>query len=1278
MISDDIPSKNLTLLFPPLIILLIFIVFPFEVKASGLTLHQLFSSHMVLQHDADDPIWGWASPGTMVTVKVYDQNSVLLQTKTGTSGADSKWIVTVGPFGLVANNAAYSITISDGTTTITVGDVLIGDVLLCTGQSNMQYSLNTIGVTNLSAEIADAQNYPNIRCFTVPTISAFTPQTNLPPGTTWQVTSWSTVGNFSATAYFTARELYKQQRVPVGMLCSSWAGSAIKSWLNTNYASTIADFTNPSFDDTATVTGRDTISGPYNAMIAPLAPFQIKAVEWYQGESDVSWPERYSRLLPGLISTWRAQFGQPNLPFIIIQLSSINGAQTLPVETGSWAELREAQEKAVRSDPYSRLVTTIDIGAGQLHPTDKQDVGLRAAWAAADLIYGLSSVDQPPIMTNAVISGSSIICTFKNVGAGLMVGTKSLYPLSPAQLSASGSLDGFAISGSDKVFYTANAAITASNQVTVFSPSVPAPVAVRYAWGGNPVGNLYNKITDGSGNVTNGIPAGCFRNDPVNLLQVTVGAGTGYYASNQVVSISGSNLVAETFLNWSGDTNLLSGFFVSSATATQAQEYVSVLANYQITGAPPGFNGIPYPSAAYLNWTPLPSAHYNIKRSTSSGGPYSLLTSNVNSANYTDNNLAPGTTYYYIIAATNRFGEGPYSSQISVVPGSGISVGTKNWDANGVALPSPSDGSGNWFGSSNWWNGATNVTGYWSGNSLDSASFGAGVSGIYMVDLDGSSVSASNLTFTSSGYTLTNGSITLLGTTSIVVNAGVTTTLQNSLTAQGTISVGAGGKLSLMNGAAMNGSLMFKGGGTVDLNSGAFSGANFTFWTQTPVTLEAADLTTARFLIGYAGNSTFTVNDSTARVSTTAGGDSLIGRAGNIGIFDLKAGSVAMTGAVNDNLRICFDSISKGTLSIEGGSFNLGNNTVFINSGGTGSSGSGTLNITGGTLTAGSVQFGGGGAYSAGSTATFNMSGGTFWVGAGGIATNYTGTLATVIQLSGGTIGASSTWSSSMAMNFNNPNGITFQAADAGNNAKDISLSGSLSGTAGLTKTGSGVLMLAGTNRFTGPVLIDGGTLSILATNNTLRSYINNGSILKVGLIAAGTSLPAGSMVFNGNSPQLTFDVAKTGNATVPVITCGDLTMNTNVTIDITNAPTSGTSALIAYTGARTGAGKFLAGTVPPNASIVDDIHTKIVSLTYLPPSPPLISPIHFVGSSVILSGSGGAPFSAYRVLWSTNIAAPTEMWLPVWSNTFDADGQFNANLQINSNPINFYQLVTP
>jgi sialate O-acetylesterase len=212
--------------------------------------HQLFSSNMELQRDASDPIWGWVTPGNTVTVTVQDQNSNVIQTTNPTAGSDGRWQANIGPFGLVTNSAAYTITIaSAGQTTVTLTNVLIGDGWLCSGQSNMAFSKKTIGVINSAQEDADSINYTDLRVITVPQVEATTPQTTLTSGF-WSVIGPASATNITATGYFTAREIYKRQHIPIGILCSAQGGTEIENWVNLQFALSVSDFVLTYFDQT--------------------------------------------------------------------------------------------------------------------------------------------------------------------------------------------------------------------------------------------------------------------------------------------------------------------------------------------------------------------------------------------------------------------------------------------------------------------------------------------------------------------------------------------------------------------------------------------------------------------------------------------------------------------------------------------------------------------------------------------------------------------------------------------------------------------------------------------------------------------------------------------------------------------------------------------------------------------------------------------------------------------------------------------------------------------
>ncbi|MEI8037631.1 MAG: sialate O-acetylesterase [Verrucomicrobiota bacterium] len=655
--------------------------------------HPLLTSHMVLQRDAADPLWGWTTAGNTVTVTVRDETSATAQNKTAVADANGRWQVAVGPFGLVANNAAYSVTIAaTGQTTATLTDILIGDVFLCSGQSNMAHTVSEYaGMESqpglFDADIAASANN-NIRHFSVSGTSSYTPLLT-PGGGPWNVAGTTTTGAFSATGYFMARELFRMQGVPIGIINASVGGTPVSRWVDSAFAAGFADYTQAIFDQTS---ASGAVSSLFNGMIAPLAPLRIRAAAWYQGESDAATPDQYARALPAMMSAYRSNFAQPNLPFLIIQLPNYQTRATLPAETGSWAELREAQLNTVVNDPNSRVVTTIDIGdAINLHPTDKPDVGLRAAWAAADLVYGQSGVSQGPIFTGASVSGSTMRCSFSNVGAGLMVGSKpmgtlttgiTLYPtpLSPVQQVTGGTLTGFAICGSNKVYYAAGAVIdAATNTVVVASASVPSPVAVRYGWANNPACNLYNQITDTGGTVVDGLPASPFRSDPVSKLNVNAGSGTGFFALGAPQPVAANTLTGQTFDHWSGDTSCLSATTSTPVTGTLAQAYQAVLANYRVTGSPAALSGTPQNRQVKLAWTAISGLHYNLKRAATSGGPYTTVAANLTGvATYVDTAVASGSTYYYVVSAIGLMGEGPDSAQINTGPLLSIQVTTGN------------------------------------------------------------------------------------------------------------------------------------------------------------------------------------------------------------------------------------------------------------------------------------------------------------------------------------------------------------------------------------------------------------------------------------------------------------------------------------------------------------------------------------------------------------------------------------------------------------------------
>ncbi|HTJ79865.1 MAG TPA: discoidin domain-containing protein [Rariglobus sp.] len=621
--------------------------------------HQLFSNNMVLQRDTVDPVWGWTTPGAAVSVTINGQ------TVNATADANGRWEADVGPF--PANSSGYTLQVT-GPQSKTFTNVLVGDVFLCSGQSNMAFNLS--GVINSAAEIADAANYPNIRCFSVPTINSLTPQDNLTNGSWNPAGSGSTAG-FTAVGYFMAREMYKHNpAIPIGIVAAPWSGSVIESWINRPTSEGIADFTQKLYDQDAIGIGSDgtvagdanPVTGHYNGLIYPLASFKFKAAVWYQGESNQGRGEQYQRMLPLMLSNWRALFGA-NLPFVIVQIVTQSGTNT------GFADIREADEKVVAADPTrTRFVTTLDLGTSDfnLHPPDKQDVGQRVSWAMRNLIYSENIAYQPPTLSSSTVNGGSITCTFANVGSGLMVGTKdSLTPLSPVQEVVGGTVNGFIIAGADHVFKPATATITGTNTVSVSSTAVASPLYVRYAWADHSDANLYAKITDANGNA-NGLPVSSCRNDPTWKLSANFASGGVVdYSQGLQHTLTATVPSGMVFHHWSGDTTLLSGSG-SSVTATVSQRYVSVRAEFQITSTPV-FTVSAEVGRNAINWVPFTATgiHYNIKRATSSGGPFTNIAANlISKSHYEDTNVADGVTYYYTVVGVNEIGEGPLGTPV--------------------------------------------------------------------------------------------------------------------------------------------------------------------------------------------------------------------------------------------------------------------------------------------------------------------------------------------------------------------------------------------------------------------------------------------------------------------------------------------------------------------------------------------------------------------------------------------------------------------------------------
>ena len=446
----------------------------------------IFSDNMVLQRDASIRIWGWAGQDERVTVILGDQKQV------ARTGRDGQWEVNLSP---MEAGGPFNMRV-EGSNSLEFNNILIGDVWVCSGQSNMEWPVNRSA--NPETEIKNA-SYPEIRLFTVPRTTGMSPADDLEGGE-WLECSPESIPSFSAVGYYFGRHIHRESGVPVGLLHSSWGGTVAETWISRETIASLDDFSdmleNTGNEDPDKIQAET--PGPnsfpsllYNGMINPITPFSIKGIIWYQGESNAGRAYQYREIFPALIADWRKQWGQDELPFLFVQLANFMAPVSEPAES-DWAELREAQAMAL-SLPATGMAVAIDIGeADDIHPLNKQDVGKRLALSALKVAYGRDIVHSGPVYNSMSIEGGRIRLSFTSVGSGLMAKDKYGY------------LKGFAIAGEDREFHWAKAYID-NDEVVVYCDKVKSPVAVRYAWGNNPDdANLYN---------TEGLPASPFRTD---------------------------------------------------------------------------------------------------------------------------------------------------------------------------------------------------------------------------------------------------------------------------------------------------------------------------------------------------------------------------------------------------------------------------------------------------------------------------------------------------------------------------------------------------------------------------------------------------------------------------------------------------------------------------------------------------------------------------------------------------------------------------------------------
>lgn len=438
---------------------------------AGVKPNNLFSDGVVLQQGVKVPVWGTARDGEKISVRFAGQ-------EVNTTAKDGKWKVVLEP--LKASDQPENLIIR-GDYTVRVRDVLVGEVWLASGQSNMQWSIKASA--DAESTIA-AANDPLLRLITIPRRGADTPETDAQAH--WEACTPATLPEFSAVAYHFGRALRESLKVPVGIISTNVGGTPAEAWTERGALEADADL-----KEMLKITNRKT-SNPtvlYNAMIAPLAPFAVKGAIWYQGESNAGNPEQYRKLFPAMIQSWRKTWGQGDFPFLFVQLAPFMKIVPDPVQSG-WAELREAQLLTLKAAPRTGMAVITDVGEeNDIHPKQKRPVGERLAKAARAIAYGEKLVYSGPSFKSMKVEGDKAILAFDHVGGGLE--------------ARDGELKGFAVAGEDGKFVKAKAEIQ-GDTVVVSAPEVKEPKAVRFGWANFPVVNFFNK---------EGLPATPFRTD---------------------------------------------------------------------------------------------------------------------------------------------------------------------------------------------------------------------------------------------------------------------------------------------------------------------------------------------------------------------------------------------------------------------------------------------------------------------------------------------------------------------------------------------------------------------------------------------------------------------------------------------------------------------------------------------------------------------------------------------------------------------------------------------
>jgi len=491
--------------------------FALPLPAAELTVGSLFTNNAVLQRDLPVPVWGTAEPGRKVTVTFAGQE------KTATAGENGKWSLKLDPLAASAEDRTLTVKTDAANESLTLNNILVGEVWVCSGQSNMAFQLK--GSVGGDAAIAAASD-PQLRLFAATAQASDEPQTKI--GGSWAAASPESATNFSAVGYYFGQELRKKLGVPIGLIKSAVGGTPAEAWtaravleanpttavILKNHADAIA--AHPKALENykkqepkllakhaeavakAKADGKPLPKKPaapqdpvtnqrrpgalYNAFIVPLQPYAIRGAIWYQGEANSARGKEYQTLFPTMIGNWRKDWGQGDFPFFFVQITP---------HQGMTPELREAQRATVETTQNTAMAVSVDVGhPTDIHPKDKRPLGLRLALAAQALVYGKKDLEYSgPTYESHRVDGNKLTLNFSHLGGGLV--------------AKDGALKGFTIAGADGNFVAADAKIE-GDTIVVSSKDVASPVAVRYGWVNVPDVNLFNQA---------GIPASPFQTD---------------------------------------------------------------------------------------------------------------------------------------------------------------------------------------------------------------------------------------------------------------------------------------------------------------------------------------------------------------------------------------------------------------------------------------------------------------------------------------------------------------------------------------------------------------------------------------------------------------------------------------------------------------------------------------------------------------------------------------------------------------------------------------------